>query len=274
MLKADGTMKDLIDEAEKNPYETVFLIGNGVVENGWEPFREAIDSFVGEPVKISPIDVSAYVVFQTRLYSKPGTRKELFDVEAKRLSSLKAEICKSFASAQQQNRISLKESKDYASELANGRSIVVTTNWDTLLVEKYTNTGRYSVVSLHGNVRAPTGIYLPTETTLEPYWKEHDEAYRHLHAVHRLAVSLLDGASRIVVWGSSLDSYDAEVSVILAACAKGKAGREYFVIDPRTEPVERLKFLTGAKKVKHIRPARPWLLKLLNSLLSCYRSNL
>src|SRR5207248_11492368 len=95
---------------------------------------------------------------------------------------------------------------------------------------------------------------LPTEICLEPYRSVDKDEMRTIRRAHDQAYELLKGASRVILWGVSLNIYDAELGVLLAESAQDTDGKEYFVVNPCRLPARRVHFLTG-KKPRHIIPA-------------------
>jgi hypothetical protein len=78
----------------------------------------------------------------------------------------------------------------------------------------------------------------------------------YLRLVHRVALEALEKSKRVIIWGNSLDLYDAELCVLLGESHRTPAGKnqEYFVIDPSDIPVRRLKCILGGGTVHHVNP--------------------
>ncbi len=250
--------KSFIEDLEKNPYETIFIIGNGIIENGWDAFNEAVSNVTGiKNIHQAPIHPFAYLTTFLRFLS---SEKEVIGTEEykQRLELLKLiriSLSETFKRFQMNGKIGLKSGEDYVEKYKSGRTLLVTTNYDTLLGEYYAYA--YNTIYLHGNCEMPNSIYLHTETSDEPYHDPQDRDVKYVQSAHNICLYALERAKRIVIWGHSLDVYDAELGVLLGTThlSENRHEREYIVIDPTVMPVHRLQVYVGDAPIQHIRPS-------------------
>jgi hypothetical protein len=99
--------------------------------------------------------------------------------------------------------------------------LFLTTNWDRVL-ENDLALGPESVVHIHGDVQAPSTLYLPTETSTEPY--RTDEGNARLASFTRSAVQVIQGARQVCIYGLSLSPLDAELNVVLGVGLEPRSG--------------------------------------------------
>ena len=257
----NGSTAHFLKDLAENPYETVFIVGTGIIKNGWDAFNEALRRSLGiEGIEKAPIHPIAFLTFFLRFAASENKKdSDAFRERVKLLNSVREKIVETFLEYQRDNRISLDitPETDYFEKYKHGRSIMITTNWDTLLEEHYAGSKKCSVLHLHGNIRSPKGIYLPTENAVEPYRELNDRDAGFLRLSHLMAVSILEQVKRVVIWAHSLDVYDAELCSLIGSCHHGeKRDREYIIINPCYQPVDRLKCLLGGNNidVKYLNP--------------------
>ena len=250
------------DEMKTNPYETVFIVGTGIVKNGWNAFNEALRRSLGiEGIENAPLHPIAFLTFFLRFAASENKKdSDAFRERVKLLNSVREKIIETFSEYQNNKLLDLEitAETDFFEKYKKGRSIIITTNYDTLLEERYVKTKKCDVLHLHGNIRTPRGIYLPTEVAVEPYRELNDSDVGFLRLSHLMAVGAIEHAKRIVIWAHSLDIYDAELCSLIGSCHHGEKRKErhYIVINPCEKPVDRLKCLLGGHNlsVEHINP--------------------
>lgn len=250
---------EALELMEKHPYETVVVVGNGVVTNGWVAVKAAIEKVSGNnSLSVDPIHPIAYTICALRMLANSGLKdRPEYHEKLATLARIRSSIMETFLEFKKEGKLNLRISPetDYVEKLQRGKTLVITTNWDALLEDFYFATNRFSVLSIHGNIKDCGGIYLPTETSKEPY-HELTDSHGYLVLAHRLGVAALESAKRIVIWGNSLDFTDAELCLMLGDTHfHGKTKeREYIVVDPSETPVARLTYITGNSHVQHINP--------------------
>ena len=227
---------------------TTFLVGNGIIEGGWEPVKRAIKETFGSCPEQDPNFAFANLIYQLRWlhYHASDRSNESQDTLEARLSKYKElknnisnEIRKATDSDLMKVRPEFKRSLD---RFARGDTRIATTNWDRLL-ERYVDSCVGHPVYIHGNVKHPDSLYLPTETIEEPYRDKPDSG---LHA--SLAgglMSVLQTTDRLVVYGLSLSPLDVELGLlIVGGFHETSLPAEVIVIDPNHALVtERLHYL-------------------------------
>lgn len=227
---------------------TTFLVGNGIIEVGWEPVKRAIKETFESCPEQDPNFAFANLIYQLRwLKLQASTRsKEFQDMLESRLlkykelkNNISNEICKASDSGLMKVRPEFKRSLD---RFARGDTRIATTNWD-LLLEPYIDSCVDRPIYIHGNVEEPASLYLPTETIEEPYRDKPDSG---LHASRAGdLMSVLQKTDRLVVYGLSLSPLDVELGLlIVGGFHETSLPTEVIVIDPNHELVaERLHYL-------------------------------
>lgn len=236
--------------------DTVFIVGNGAIVNGWEPVKEAFERAGGiDELLLDPAEPFSYLVYELRVLARkkdinPSVAR-LYRKRYRFMNKLRRAIAHAFKKAADTGKICLKVPRDAAFKdlFSRGKTSIITTNWDTLLHRDFSE---YPILSLHGWVNDARTLYLPSEITFEPYRDFRDLQAQKLSAAHRAAIELLQNARHVVLWGISLSMYDAEICVLLADTHS--ASRRYTVVNPCGLPTKRLQFLTGSRKVEQLFP--------------------
>lgn len=95
-----------------------------------------------------------------------------------------------------------------------GCTCVATTNWD-LLFEPYFSKGQINqIIYVHGNVKYPDTLYLPTESIVEPYRPYTAESRLH-GAIAGKLMSILQDTNQLVIYGLSLSPLDVELGLVI-----------------------------------------------------------
>lgn len=253
--------------------DTVFVIGNGAVQNGWEPVMRAFKTVGGlDSLIVDPAEPFSYLVYQLRALARAleilqsdqqiseerkAVISEMFKERFETLNRIRTLLCRNFIEAEDSGEISLMipADREFEELMQDPGFSIITTNWDTLLHRKFKD---HPILSLHGWVEDPRSLYLPTEVTFDSYRTLDPESAKHLRLGHNQAIDLLSHARRVVLWGISLNMYDAEICVALAeSCrpeTKENRDKEFVVVNPCTLPAKRLSFLTRKKNIRHFVP--------------------
>ncbi|MBY0470909.1 hypothetical protein K2X30_07030 [bacterium] len=247
---------EIIRDLSQHPYETVFIIGTGIVKNGWLALEQAT---LPSGIKIGQhaIDEISYKVFLLRFLSqnrKPNSHSIQFYRSLRReMRKIRKNIISSFSNYQRTNSIYLDIKKDYFQKYKGNKNLIVTTNWDTLLSTRYSTQANF--VYLHGNINN-SFIYLPTETSVEPYIPHSLSSSSFILQTHGVAIQALEQARRIVLWGISLEHYDAEICCIIGDAHKQRSRKdcEYILINPCKKPLSRLERILDTKEITFINP--------------------
>lgn len=272
------TVGQVNDHLEKEPFDTIFLIGAGVVtgpkgrSSAWEPVRTAIEvAFKTKVREVNPADPIAYLIFQLRLLSlniqdasrKPVSQgvRDLFNERLNTYNEIKRQLKIAFETATSDRSIWLDHElcDRFIEKYKFGRTAIITTNWDSLLDTYFYTTKRYDVIHVHGTIDNPDSIYLPTEISKEPF-RQGLSSGRDINAQHSVCRTALGHATKIIIMGNSLSLYDAETCVLIGDCHHNgeRKKTEYVVIDPSPEPVARLRFLVGENvSIEHVDPSPP-----------------
>jgi hypothetical protein len=251
--------------------ETIVLVGNGAVENGWEPVKRAFKKIAHLEMDlwIDPSEPFSYVVYQLRLLQRQIDQKSKAQLTSfdKKLESLfhdrkgfyerlQHEISRELRESLESGEIYLRfpDQPKLDGYFDPKTTAILTTNWDTLLHRRFSE---FSILSIHGTIDDPITLYFPTEIAVEDYRDSGRAVPQRLESAQAQASQLVEKARRIVIWGLSLHMYDAETCVLLAEAdwlsqVKGEP-KEYIVVDPCALPVRRLKLLTG-REVLHLIP--------------------
>jgi hypothetical protein len=252
MKNKNVSTHEILEAMKTEPYQTVFIIGNGVIKGGWPLFREAVQTGLGgEAYGNAPLHPIAAITFVLRVLAQKNKFEEKgFKEQLGFINAIRTNIFENF-SKKDRLKLLITPKKDFVEKLKIGKTVILTTNYDTLLEDYYLSTG-HLIVSLHGNVRDAASIYLPTEVVHEPYLNGADESRGYISLTHRVAIEALEHAERVVIWGSSLEVYDAELCVLISESHRTEKGkrRSYIVVDPSREPVKRLNSLLGGVDIQ------------------------
>jgi hypothetical protein len=154
--------------------------------------------------------------------------------------------------------------------------MILTTNWDFVLEDTF---GDRAVLHIHGDIGVAGSLYLPAETSWEPYrtlewhsghvgiapvrpwqfWRRRLWRHPALWGLLTHANWLLTRADRIIVGGLSFSPLDAELgNLIRSAVAAGRRRlAELAVIDPDPEPIaDRVRYYARGA-IERIRCMRP-----------------
>jgi len=210
--------------------DTVFLLGSGIGANSWVPVIAGIHEFY-PTVGVTSAERAnfwlAWWVYAQRTRGELMRRGDLGDERAdteRRNRELEASdlglrqtIAANIRVATEQDFFRLR--RQAVRVLGDwqlwGRSrYYLTTNWDRLLETELAYSPK-SVMHIHGDVEMPSCLYLPTETSTEPYRKP--DINEHIGALTGMAAELIRRARQLCIYGLSLSPLDAELGAILGA---------------------------------------------------------
>lgn len=166
--------------------ESVVLVGNGAINNGWKPLREVLDpmifndgkkSDVVKKIKVQNCETFhqlSIISYRFKLYRAQILRKliggavSLKDLEVKGLDpivrsflKLRNDIGDSYKA--QGEELSLRNSEKI-NELIGENALYITTNWDETL---WNEQSVENVAYLHGRASLPQSIVFPTELLID-----------------------------------------------------------------------------------------------------------
>lgn len=243
---------------------TVLIVGAGALENAWNPIIKSFKDVCNWDLDIDGANFSfARLVYLMRFYSKSEhADSEHYLIELKQnIKHLKEEIAKQLKIAQQKGEIH--ERKAFQIILKkfiftnSDRFCVISTNWDTVIddsINKFIKLnnlpyGSVSTFHIHGIINNPNEMYLPSEITNENYRsKEEDKIHGENHSY---MINIINKATKIVIYGLSLDPLDAELSQTLFA-GMSQNLQEIIIIDPNYSKVaKRVLLLLNSREIKH-----------------------
>lgn len=166
-----------------------------------------------------------------------------------------SELLKAQESCEIKPRTELKEIFDKFTNEGIDKISVVTTNWDEVLDKAINqifqwgrsgNTRPVECYHLHGSIRNPGMMYLPSEITMETYRSKNEENIFGIY--HGNFMNLLQTSHKTILYGISLDPLDAELNVSLASSWISKNNKEIIIINPNHKLVaERVRLLLDSK---------------------------
>jgi len=235
-----------------------FIVGAGAVENAWQPILDLFESSLGYKLDADGANCFfARQVYLMRFYATgtfPDAKKYLDQILAD-VNEQKKEIADALKAAEVKGLI--KPRKELRSILykfvfsSTNQSILITTNWDTVIdkaINVHGETNHPKIGSdiqslhFHGSVDTPELLYLPSEVVKEPY--RSDDQDRELGTLHGTVWRTLEQATKVILYGLSIDPLDAELSQTLAAGWSSPNIREIIIINPDHKKVaQRVKLL-------------------------------
>ena len=227
------------------------VAGAGAVENAWSPILKIFKLLHrGDIDGDAANSIFAGHIYRLRFYSSFPRPHILDDLEEQLsiVSDLKTLICEQLAHAQNTGAISVR--KEFLEILQhfvyklNNKVGFLTTNWDTTVADaadefmnKTYNTPSARCFHIHGSIKEPYGLYLPSETSRENYRSA--EENDRLGMNHALSLRFLKDANQIILYGLSLDPLDAELGQILnATFTKNSDLEEIIIINPEYAKVK------------------------------------
>jgi len=239
--------------------KTTFVFGTGAVENSWTPVIKALNKTYDINTDSDGANfLMARDVHLLRTYSTFAKRDhypEVFDITKSNVANLKQNIASELQKAQEAGEIEARPALQAVIEkfagTRNDKIGIVTTNWDKVIdhaINKLFRWGKHGSPSdiicyhLHGSISDPNMLFLPSETTMEPYRTTAEENIIGKH--HRSFMRLIQNSNRTVLYGLSLDPLDAELNVSLASAWQSPTMEEVVIINPDHHKVaKRVKLL-------------------------------
>lgn len=249
-----------------NAADTVFLLGSGLNANSWVPVISAVREFYPHADASTPEHanfVLAWWVYHQRtraLRMQKGMteeeRKRNEDVATSDLG-LRQTIAASIRVASDQRFFMIRRN---ATAVLGDRKwgdtrFYLTTNWDRML-EADLGLPSSAVTHIHGEIEKPSCLYLPSETSTEPY--RTDDANKHIALLTGTAWQVLRDAKQVCIYGLSLSPLDAELSAIVGVGLEPRDGPPlpvyvYNVREALDETVWRVRALTHPESKVDIR---------------------
>ena len=241
-----------------NIERVAFIVGAGAVENAWLPILELFEKDFG--YKIDPDAANCYfarLVYLMRYYSTSTSpsAKEYLKMMLDEVSELKTDISKALIQAEKKGLIrARKELKEILYKFIFStvhQSVLITTNWDTVIENSinvfgesnYPKSGSdIQALYFHGSVKEPHTLYLPSEVVTEQYRSEKDD--RELGNLHGSVWQTIEQCTKTILYGLSIDPLDAELSQTLASGWSSPNLKEIIIINPDHKKVaQRVKLL-------------------------------
>lgn len=243
-------------------HKIAFVVGAGAVENAWQPIIEIIKAASG--IKVNADGANSYLarlVYLMRFYSTgtfPDAEKQSETVIGK-VNTFKVKISEALRNAQTIKQIkSRQELKDILNRFVfseTNKSVLISTNWDTVIdtaineigESNHPRQGSYiETFHIHGSIKSPSSLYLPSEIVREPYRTKDDDT--SMGTIHGTAWRTIEECTKTILYGLSLDPLDAELSQTLAVGWSSPNLREIVIINPEHEKVaHRVKLLLDTR---------------------------
>jgi hypothetical protein len=196
-----------------------FIVGSGAVENAWKPILNVIDKDSGYKTDADGANCYfARLVYLMRFYATgtfPGAKEKSLSL-IRDFNRFKSEISKALITSEEEKQIfARRELKDILYKFVFSRvnkTVLITTNWDMVIDNAINVLGESNYpksnsdiqsLHIHGSIKTPNGMYLPSEVVREPYrTKEDDIAMGSLHGT---AWRALEEANITILYGLSVD---------------------------------------------------------------------
>jgi hypothetical protein len=225
-------------------FDRVIIVGNGAVENGWEPLTRAL-KVSGSPEFLAAklaADAAHFRSARARLMSNLGSvqnhnNKDKIKILAGQIKDSYRQrevLAEAYCEAVEKKTIFLRECKPISDILYSPSTAVITTNWDELL---WNDLRVENLIQLHGRASFPDSLILPSEMRMD------DELYfpltcmngaaevlkevgleNHFNSTDRSSLSnselraqfWIAHAKELFVWGLAAHPYDAELINIIS----------------------------------------------------------
>ncbi len=218
-------------KSEISPFETAFVIGTGVCIDSWQPVQQAIHEVFkegGADCGEVDRDLASFILAQHVYHMRfgfpdddiPAKKREHFARAwpdyLRRDATLKERIATRLTEATDSGKLALDRRFLEAVSRAfdQGPTVFFTTNWDLLLERSFKpGTDTSKVQHVHGSVRQPRRLYLPTETAQERYRSAEDREHFGDHIANLW--KYVGEAKTVWLYGLSLDPADAELAMVI-----------------------------------------------------------
>jgi hypothetical protein len=236
------------------------IVGAGAVQNAWEPIIRALQPlyFKNKLTIHGATSVLTRLVYVLRFFSD-NQSDDAFKTSKQLLKSAKERICEEIKISQQNAEITVwKEFYNLINQIILSdfkQFMVVSTNWDTVIEDAINCTAlprlvgnrKIAAIHIHGEYKESQNIYLPSESTEEPYRTKEERQY--FGKRHVIALRALDKAHTIILYGLSISPLDAELGQILGACLERQNIKRVLIVDLCPEAVaERVNLLLNYSK--------------------------
>lgn len=222
------------------------IVGAGAVENAWKPVIRALQPYYDFELNgDSANSIFARMVYLLRWFGSidDSFSKQQLEIHIEFTKTLKHEISDQLIAAERNGEIKVRSQFKEIIEkfvfVPNNRSIVISTNWDTVVDNAinllgYSNhpilQGDIKTNHIHGSVSDPLTLYLPSEVTRENYRTKEEEAnYGNNHSSIWRA---LENCNVSILYGLSLSALDAELAQTLACGWDSRNLEKIIIIDP------------------------------------------
>ena len=243
-------------EHAKSGSYTVVLVGAGAVRGAWDPIVDAVRTVYKQVASADQAHTALANLVSTLRYWHYAQSREL-DIEGTVRPSTKdtfiqyyntlEAICSAIADALTRAEASqeyvLRDEFEAVWNLAIRSSATVkfvTTTWDRLIARRVCRQWpepEDAVFHLHGDRRDATTLLLPMEAAFEPYRRP--SVRGALQTRHAALRQVLLAAERLVIYGTSLSSDDAELIRAIAAGLDESPVRQVDIVDPRHDRAAR-----------------------------------
>ena len=231
------------------------IVGAGAVQNAWKPIIKALQpSYFESKLTINgATSVLTRLVYVLRWFSDSQS-EDAFKKSKQLFKSVKEKICEEIKISQQTGELAVwKEFYNLINQIIVSdfkQFMVISTNWDTVIEDAINGTvishlvgnKKIEAIHIHGEYLEPQNIYLPSESTEEPYRTENERQY--FVKKHVITLRALERAHTIILYGLSISPLDAELSQILGACLERDNIKRVIIVDLFPEEVaERVNLL-------------------------------
>ena len=281
----------------------VILIGNGAMENGWEPAKVLLEGApswtrafpeLNESLISQELGRMVFLYHASRdLLLRPTTSEDGRKICIEKINGIKERIG-DLAAAYEKSPPYFRKYIDKIEQRVDIDTAVVSLNWDMTGWNRHRGTTAAfpNLVHLHGRCSDPGSMILPLEMTATDdlqdflhFLKDADKVRENIErdtaavigeegiaclmrrdpgstsrltSAHKVAISWLEAAREVVVWGLAFNPSDAEISTVLNAVAKSRTVEyERLVVinpDPRNRLIAAAILHTNLENVEWIDP--------------------
>jgi hypothetical protein len=216
--------------------ETIILVGNGSICNGWDPFKQFIlsedaplewktrilsdNSGRAAEVYLSNLVFKYYSSF-IALFIADNEKNNQIISESKQLQSNHYSILEKIGKSFSAYPLVCRDTISIIRSLISINVGIITLNWDECLWNEpniFQN-----LIQLHGRCSIPKSIILPTELAIQKWYfnmtstcsQEIKNISIEQKMIHQYAYEWLISAKTIIIWGVAFNAYDTEISSIL-----------------------------------------------------------
>lgn len=255
---------EYIHEIDEQPLTTL-IVGAGAVENAWDPIIKVVREFIPDNVDIAA-DIAncffARLIYLMRFNATLNVKEnscEYRDGITRLYNQIKTEISLSLSTSQDNKTIKSRGELNLilSKFISGGNVVTINTNWDTVIDDVinslYMNNNGEDIVvhHLHGSIKIPNLMYLPSEIVREPYRDKDDDI--QLGLSHGAAWRAIENSTKLLLYGISLDPLDAELIQTVAVGISSPKLKKIIIINPDYYKVmQRVKALVDPRFPKSI----------------------